>query len=132
MNTLPLRDQIQKGLHVITSEKDSGYSIWFGGMEHNTGYVVGYGKRGLNLHKRHAGSDAFVAHLCGMAMQLLQEGSEGVGMWVDGDTLYFDPIIWVADKTEAVMLALVYGELAIYDLGNSQTIYMEDYVRENV
>jgi hypothetical protein len=56
-----------------------------------------------------------------------QSWSGHVGSWLDGDTLYVDLVDIVDDKLEAAAIGRGRGELAIYDLSTSESIFLEQY-----
>lgn len=50
-----------------------------------------------------------------------------IGLWLDSDIMYIDISINIIDKVEALEFGKYNKQLAIYDLKNNDSIYLEDY-----
>lgn len=102
---------------------DGGNTYWFDqGEGHHFGYCVGENQTSLITR----GFPTFERWL-----QLLEsayrEGYAGIGMWLDTDTnlCYTDRVRWVLPLEEAVKLAKINNELAIYDLKELECINIQ-------
>lgn len=47
-----------------------------------------------------------------------------VGTWIEDDNIVFDVAVCIEDKAEALQTAKDLGERAIYDVSNSETLYV--------
>lgn len=122
-------------LTTIATGEVPGHTQWFdSGFNPITGYVVGDGKRGLILEQRAWTDDkqSTAAYLSTVAAKWKEyrhlTDCEGYGFWEYEGRLYVDPVTHVTDRTQAILMGMARGEVAIWDIDNQCCINMADYV----
>jgi len=110
--------------HALCQTKlNGGYSLWFDGTEREQGYVVGNGKLGLKWDSLRPLEPADLIKTAQHFASNVK--ADGIGFWSDKGILYIDPIFHFQNLYEARIAGYQYGELAIYDLGNQATIWLQ-------
>ena len=95
--------------------QDGGATQWSDSQERNTGYVVGGKTTPIVVSK-----DDVRAFYTAINRRSLAYGS--IGAWVDGDSIHVDAIEHYEDLDEALEVASMRGEQAIYDLAKKEDI----------
>ena len=82
---------------------------------HTSGYYVG--NKGLRFDPKDIASIAKAIEAC-------RNNSGLIGTWLERDSIYIDSTTWIESLSQALELAKVRGELAIWDVANSVSIYL--------
>jgi len=85
-----------------------------------TGYVVGNGKLGGKFTQYPPS-----AYIAQMMQHFARLGYDGLGTWVDGGTLYIDPILHVSTESEAHLYATLWDEIAYYDCAKDESVTVQ-------
>lgn len=91
---------------------------------HATGYYVGGLVPSVTLHRDSNAADYLLAAIGLQNVVPMDAESVYLGTWIDTDTdtVYFDVSEHFTDRTEAMRVARLRGELAIWDIANGKEI----------
>lgn len=127
---------------VAAAEDVRDYSLAHGGgtfkadtltrVEPRSGYAVGI-RGGESIEADFP--QVIVYDILRVRRRVMDRGGRYLGTWVDGGTFYTDPIAIIEDKDEAVSLAFINDQRAIYSFATGEVIpvrYPEDDPRFDI
>ncbi len=108
-----------------STKRNGECTILFDGSKLDSGFVVGDGRRGFTYQKRHFYLDPIELLMDSHVKVWKDLGFDGFGTWLDGDTVYVDPVTICGGLWTATELAKVRDEKAIFDVLDKRCITIQ-------
>ena len=70
-------------------------------------------------------TEAAFEYIINSYKELVKNSKNYIGCWIDDDKLYIDRSVNIKDKSKALAIATEYKQLAIFDIMDMDSIYLE-------